>query len=198
MIITLLLISIARYFLSGLRNGFIYDQNYKPAATANLAALFCLYVAGYYCIVGYGWNIPNWPARSAIHGFIDTTQIVFVALSAIASILVLVRSENKYVNDLHLKTTLESVFYSGLCAVSGLVPLLACILAVYPGVLLQKIAINLLSGLPWNAEQTDDETGATYGIPSLGIKIPRLNFTKRIVFAAISLVAAIILHYKLN
>lgn len=101
MIITLLLLSIARYLFSGLRNGFIYSANQHAALAANFATIACTLVAGYYCIVGLGWNIPNWPARSAIHGFIDTAQIACVALSAIASILVLVRSENKYINDLH-------------------------------------------------------------------------------------------------
>jgi hypothetical protein len=192
--ITILLLSIARYLFSGLRNGFIYSANQNAALAANFATIGCTLAAGYYCIVGYGWNIPNWPVRSAIHGLIDTTQIGCVALSTIASILVLVTSKNKYINDIHLKTTLESAFYSGFCAVSGFTTLAACVLAAYPGVILQKIAINLLSGLAWNAEKTDDETGKTYGIPSLGIKVPRLNFTTRIILATISIVAAIILH----
>ena len=191
--ITLILLSIARYIFSGIRNGFIYSHNKQAALAANFATIACTLVAAYYCIVGAGWSIPT---SHLIQNLIPVTQIGCVALSAIASILVLVSSKNKYINDLHLKTTLESAFYSGLCAVSGFAPLAACVLAIYPGVLLQKIAINLLSGLPWNAEKTDDETGRTYGIPSLGIKIPRLNFQKRIILATISIVAAIIYHFN--
>lgn len=193
----LTLIAIARYLFSGIRNGEIYAHKYPKAAASTLVVLLCLYCTGYKCIVSEGWSTPDWQYRSVLHVFITTTQIGCVALSAIASLLVLVtRSKNKYIADLHLKTTLESIFFSGLCAVSGLVPLLACLFAVYPGVILQKIAINLLSGLPWNAEKTDDETGRTYGIPSLGIKIPRLNFQKRIILATISIVAAIIYHFN--
>jgi hypothetical protein len=107
----------------------------------------------------------------------------------------MVRSKNKFINDLHLKTTLESMFYTGLCLVSGFWPLVACVLAVYPGVVCQKIAINELSGLNTLDEQTDDPTGETYGVPSLGIKIPRQSFTTRIILAIISLVIIIFLNF---
>jgi hypothetical protein len=188
---TILLLSIARYLFSGLRNGFIYKGNPTAALLASIATLACTFGAGYFCIIGMGWGIR----QSTISVFIDVAQISCVAASAIASVLVMVRSKNRFINDLHLKTTLESMFYTGLCLVSGFWPLVACMLAVYPGVVFQKIAINELSGLNTLDEQTDDPTGETYGIPSLGIKIPRQSFTTRIILAIISLVIIIFLNF---
>ena len=188
---TLILLSIARYFASGLRNGFIYNNKPTAALLASIATLACTFAAGYFCIIGMGWGFRSSPLTV----FIDVAQIGCVAAAAIATVLCRVRSKNEYINDFHLKTTLESMAYTGLCLVSGFWPLVACILAVYPGVVLQKIAINELSGLNTLDEQTDDPTGETYGIPALGIKIPRQSFTTRIILAIISLVIIIFLNF---
>lgn len=64
--------------------------------------------------------------------------------------------------------------------------------SVYPALILHKGFINLGSKQKWFYEGTDDKTGDTYGIPSLGIKIPRMGTMFRISVAVLSIMAMII------
>jgi hypothetical protein len=68
--------------------------------------------------------------------------------------------------------------------------ILLIICSVYPALILHKGLINIGSKLPFFATATDDETGKTYGIPLLGIKIKRSGNKVRLTLAAISLIAA--------
>jgi len=68
--------------------------------------------------------------------------------------------------------------------------ILYLICSVYPALILHKGLINKGSGLSFFASATDDATGKTYGIPLLGIKIKRSSTKLRLIFAAISLIAA--------
>jgi hypothetical protein len=53
----------------------------------------------------------------------------------------------------------------------------ALALSVYPGGVLFKGLVNIGTGQPFltGHEVTDDPTGKTFGIPSMGLKIPRLS-----------------------
>jgi len=61
---------------------------------------------------------------------------------------------------------------------------------VYPALLLHKGAVNIGSGLPFWDHRTDDATGATFSIPLLGLRIPRLSAWMRQVLAVGSLIGA--------
>lgn len=68
------------------------------------------------------------------------------------------------------------------------------LLSIYPALVLHKVLINLGGGNPWNYEGTDDATGETFTIPTLGISIPRATFGVRILIAIISIGSMIVAH----
>lgn len=65
--------------------------------------------------------------------------------------------------------------------------------SVYPALILHKGLINKGSGLSFFSTKTDDTTGKTYNIPLLGIKIKRSSNSVRLIFASISLIAAVLI-----
>lgn len=80
-------------------------------------------------------------------------------------------------------------FITGLYTLAlAFVDLPAAILSVYPGLVLHKIGVNTIAGLPVFYEGTDDPTGKTYNIFLFGkeFHIPRLNFQIRAVLAILS------------
>lgn len=72
--------------------------------------------------------------------------------------------------------------------------ILYLICSVYPALIFHKGLINKGSGLSFFATATDDTTGKTYGIPLLGIKIKRSGNKVRLTFAAISIIAAVLIY----
>ena len=88
--------------------------------------------------------------------------------------------------DVHLFTYLGTAFFCLLVCYD--ISLLG-LLGVYPGLLLEKGMINLGSNLDFFDDRTDDPTGETFGVPSLGIKVPRIGTAYRIPLAVLSLVA---------
>lgn len=98
--------------------------------------------------------------------------------------------------DIHLHETITTgAFVLALCAAGCNMVLVAC--SVYPGLIVHKALINAGSGKPWNYHGTDDPTGKTFNIPTLGIRIPRESHKARMILAGISLaIAAICFIYK--
>lgn len=88
--------------------------------------------------------------------------------------------------DIHLWETVTTSFYS-FSQVSTLKEGIIIALATIPGLVLHKIGVNILGGSKWNYNGTDDVTGKTFSIPSLGMKIPRLTFNNHLIIAAISI-----------
>lgn len=98
--------------------------------------------------------------------------------------------------DTHLFTYLGTMFFCLLVcydlSVFGL-------LGVYAGLLLEKGLINIGSDMDFFDDRTDDESGKTFGIPSLGIKISRIKTEYRIPLAVLSLVCVGLTSiYKIN
>lgn len=79
--------------------------------------------------------------------------------------------------------------------------LLTIAASVYPGLIMHKGFVNTLQGHPWWDKATDDPTGATFSIPFLGIKVPRLGTVGRVILAIASiagLIAVEILGWSIN
>lgn len=88
--------------------------------------------------------------------------------------------------DIHLYTYLGTALF---CLLVCYDISLFGLLGVYAGLLLEKGMISLGSNLDFFDDRTDDESGDTFGIHLLGIKVPRLKTEYRIPLAVVSLVA---------
>lgn len=166
--LTAFFLVVAHYFFSGIANGGGY-------AKRNVVQY-----------IGIAWQV-------AITGLaLSFVPLSFVNISlCVLSVSCFVLNKLKFdgnlrVGDIHLYTYLGSAFFC----------LLVCydlsifgLLGVYAGLLLEKGMINLGSKLTFFDNRTDDASGDTFGIPSLGIKVPRLKSAYRIPLAVLSLVA---------
>jgi len=93
----------------------------------------------------------------------------------------------KKFKDIHLWENFVTGGFFLWLSISGHNILTLCC-SVYPAMILHKGFINLGSKLDFFAEATDDATGKTYGIPILGIKIPRSGTKMRLILAGLSLI----------
>lgn len=100
----------------------------------------------------------------------------------------------KKYKDIHLWESLVTGGYIVFLTFTGY-NILLLICSVYPALIIHKGLINLGSKLSFFAEATDDATGKTYGIPLLGIKVPRSSTKIRLIAAGISIIAAIVILY---
>lgn len=100
----------------------------------------------------------------------------------------------KKLKDIHLWEGLVTGGFFVWMAISGH-NILMLLCSVYPALILHKGFINLGSGLKFLASATDDETGKTYGIPILGIKIPRSSTKFRLIVAGLSILAAAVVYF---
>ena len=76
---------------------------------------------------------------------------------------------------------------------------IAC--SIYPGLILHKGFVNVCSGLSWWYHGTDDTTGKTFNVPTLGIRVPRLSVKGRVILACVSMLTIVITstsHYKIS
>lgn len=91
--------------------------------------------------------------------------------------------------DIHLWENLVTGSYWIYLVLAGF-NILLLICAVYPALIIHKGLINIGSGLSFFATATDDPTGKTYGFKLFGFKIKRSSNTVRLIFTALSLIAA--------
>lgn len=191
---------VAHRLFSGGRNGSYYRQSMFPELeqdrfrTKLLAALGTALALGCYFATlsptpGY---LPFDREWASIAG----------AASAIASITLSTRlgrfSEKtgvKVLDDLHLLTWAEQATLYGAALAFGPTwqTALALALATWPAVFVQKVGINILTEQAWNFNGTDDPTGNTWGIPSLGLKIPRTSQGFRAVASLLCLLGLCVL-----
>lgn len=198
----MLTLFIARYLhvlFSGIRNGLIYKGGKISKGGKYTKTYQILYVIMMVVIVllsilqatklQYWHIVPIWVSISLIAG---------CALLSVAATWLTIDIFG-FIDDLHLWTAAESAMCFAMFCAFGHQGAIAAILCVYPSVIAQKIVINSMSGLPWNHEGTDDPTGQTYGIPTLGIKIPRQTFKTRFILAGISILLLFFaLRYETN
>jgi len=91
--------------------------------------------------------------------------------------------------DIHLwEELLTSGFVIWLTLAGYNIIMICC--SVYPALILHKGLINLGNRLKFFDSRTDDPTGKTYGIPLLGIKVPRSGTKFRLIMAGLSIVTA--------
>ncbi len=181
---------ITHRLLSGVRNGCIYASverdslKWAVLAAAGMSALLFLTASRLWFAPDWA-IIPQWISTAAVCG------CLMVSLASTWLAFGILGDGNKYIRDIHLWTWLEQTALAGmyLFGFGSWHILLVLAFSVYPSVVLQKMLINGLSGLPVLYEGTDDPTGATWGLPSLGIKIRRSGFKIRILLAVLSLAA---------
>jgi hypothetical protein len=179
-------------FVSGLRNGLLYREGEHAKDT-----LIGMSIGMPLLVLVSVLQIPHLSRWAFLS---DSTALLGITLAwllgtlfTMAIVLPFVGVVNRYTKDVHLWTLLEQSAFAALLAISGPYGLAVAILAVYPAAVLQKGTINLVSSLPWNYHGTDDATGATYGLPSLGMSLPRRSARMRLLLAAISIILFTIL-----
>lgn len=167
-------------FLSGIRNGMLYSPISRLRSISGWA-LAAPYLVGVLMVVisvlamqiafkAGAWSFVPYNLNAFIVGIsLSLTNLcTYMALRYNAP-----NAGGKYEQDLHLWTSLEQGFLSVPLVLCGWPGLIALGLSVYPSVFLQKVAINRFVGESIWDNATDDPTGHTFAIPSLGIKIPR-------------------------
>jgi hypothetical protein len=163
----------------------MYSDRDKAAVMAASGMSVLLFLASAKLFFIENWAFLNQAAQDCL-----SLGCVVVSLASTWLAFGYLGSTNKYIKDLHLWTLLEQTALAGvyLFGAGKLSIILLLATAVYPSVVLQKIAINTLSGAAWNYNGTDDPNGNYYNIPSLGIKIPRESFNLRIILALVSII----------
>lgn len=188
--LSLYLAFILHRFFSGIRNGCIYtasDRNsLRWAVLAAVGMTVILFLS-----VSRLWFTPDWAFLPEWIGEVGALGCALVCLASTWLAFGIVGGKNKFVRDLHLWTLVEQTSLAGLfllgCGSWEMIALL--LLAVYPSVVLQKMAINGLIGKNLFYEGTDDPNGKYWSLPSLGIKVSRSCFRFRIPMAIISIIA---------
>jgi hypothetical protein len=178
-------------FLSGVRNGMMYNNKVESehpiiiALGMSAITLFIMRIL----LDQQGWYFI--PDQLMKYG------ILLASCGCIASVFLALNYKfrflhYKYTTDIHLWTLLEQSLLGSAFIIAGLDSLVCAVLAVYPSVIAQKTMINLLNNQDWNYEGTDDPEGKYYGLPSLGLKIPRITHNIRLTLAIISIIASVI------
>lgn len=171
---------------SGAQNGFGYAKSrMQYIATLNLAAM-----AGLGATIALVSPLPAWQKGLAIMAFAGSmigAGMVDMAFAARKE----GRTLPKWQADIHLwENAITGGFFLGVVLYGA--NIIMAVLAVYPGLILHKGFVNLGSKLAFFAGRTDDASGKTYGLPSLGIKVPRLSVRVRIALAILSIAAAVL------
>jgi hypothetical protein len=155
---------VAHRAISGGLNGAFYGHLFPIAAIASMA--LCMLTM--YGIAKYiEWSrLKTWAKVMTILTLVGC--ILSIALT-VASFTI----PGLWFADVHLWTLMQQVCLAGALYFSG-TDIMALLATVYPAVFMQKLFVNLLAGKRWNYRGTNDKTGATYGIPKLGINVPRI------------------------
>ncbi len=177
--------------LSGARNGMLYRPKEAAPYAAAVVGLSMTIVAVLLAVIAN--RAPGWSFLPDQARIISGVAVIVTAAFGLMALRYNQPNAGKYERDLHLWTQLEQMAVSVPLLLAGPLGLVALACMVYPSVLVQKSIINSFFGLSWHDNRTDDETGATYAIPSLGLKIPRLTQKIRAILAAVSIAALITL-----
>lgn len=175
--------------LSGARNGMLYAPKEAAPYAAAVVGLSMTVVAVLLAVIAN--RVSGWPFLPDQARIISGVAVVLTAAFGFMALRYNNPNAGKYEKDLHLWTQAEQMAVSVPMLLAGPFGLIALACMVYPAVLVQKSIINSFFGLSWHDDRTDDETGATYAIPSLGLKVPRLTQKIRAILAAVSIAALI-------
>jgi hypothetical protein len=175
--LTIFLLFTLNRALSGVANGLFYGGR-KYGVAFVLLAVSTLGICIPAILQSEGWQ----RALAAVGA-------LACALS-MAGLYVSFRRSSSPVADIHLWTLSHQTALAGTVFFAWMSwPVFwALCLAVFPSNALQKIAVNLFAGHPWNHKETNDPSGNTYTIPLLGIKMPRIRSVEALlVLAALSM-----------
>lgn len=192
----LLFLFVLHRLLSGVRNGAMYqDKSWLALSSVALMAFVLVFSFRDLTVSpGFGLFFPSLAfCMIAFMLFMSTvcsTVALFYQNPTGAPVL------DRFITDLHLWTMAEQLWLGMAFVAAGWSGVAAVVAGVYPAVFLQKATINafLGKGPLWNG--TDDLTGQTFFISSLGLKVPRNTQIFRALLAALSLITfSIFAHY---
>lgn len=164
------LLAFSQRVISGLQNGFGYSKRTNYLHLMGIALL----------------AFPLFSFQSHWVFFLFIILYPIIVFFKTISFTTKSPSLNKW-KDIHFWENLTTGSYFLFLILSNYnILLLLC--SVYPALILHKGFINLGSGLPFFAEQTDDPSGKTYSIPLLNIKIKRSSTSFRLLLAILSLI----------
>ena len=164
--------------LSGLQNGLYYGRQIWPMLGVSL------FMLGLIAYMWYAFEPKKKWARIAYKGLLIA--------SAIATVIMAWGLYTGAWRYIHL---VEYFVTGGVALALLLIDWKATALSLYVGLLLHKMLVNIPAGLAWNFNGTDDPTGATVGVWIFGmlVKLPRTNFQTRIIIAAVSVAAFLVI-----
>lgn len=169
-------------WLSGLQNALGYAGRQRGRMIVSFAMAIMLIGGMTLCFL----MRPYWPAN-AIIGMLATTSII-----GTAGVEDAFNTDIRiFPRDIHLFELLATGGITLAWAVAG-GNLITIAAATYPGLIVHKGLINLGAGLPFWHHGTDDATGRTFSIPLLGLSVPRLPQSGRILLAIASVVATVV------
>ncbi len=122
---------------------------------------------------------------------LSSSQVMVIVVGILLGLPILVKAlsftySGVRIMDIHLwENVVTGSFWLYLFLSGHDIVALCC--SVYPSLLVHKGLINIGNDLEFFDERTDDETGKTYSIPFLNIKVPRTSFYMRVLFAAASI-----------
>lgn len=176
--------------LSGAQNGFGYAKN--ATGRTICTGLMALFI---------GWAFVQFQPYTTLLKWFSLGWLAFGLVGTIGVEDFFHDQFNLFLKDLHLWEIVATagVVLAWVAAGGNLIYIFA---SVYPSLLIHKGFVNMGNGLDFWDHRTDDETGNTFSIPWLGIKVPRLSLKTRIGIAVISLLAVIVnatsLNYKIT
>lgn len=159
--------------ISGAQNGAFYARRHGLGAFISVVMLFIALASMA--------AMPPWLPWGLAVGAAISTAGIYLSFG---------RPQWRYA-DVHLWELFATGAYTlAWCASGANILLIAA--GVYPSLLLHKGLINWGGGHPFLYHGTNDATGATYALPLLGWHVPRTSLRARLVLAALSVVAAIV------
>lgn len=195
-LIWVFLIYLVHRMVSGVRNGSMYN----PKSDALQVPVVAAWALPLLAFVGIGLSAHLSDFDLLTRYFPRSHQIVaasiLAALSGGCSVMALqYRSPDakSYEKDLHLWTQAEQMLLTAGMVVLSPWAVLAVVLCTYPAVFMQKGIINRFVEEDWFFNGTDDPTGKYYGLPSLGIRIPRTTQRLRLWLSLASIFVFVIL-----
>lgn len=166
---------------SGARNGSFYREAMFPETEYGKMRFGCLAAMWVVTMVSV-WLLESVPPGWGYLPFAPWLWTCISGVGLLGSFGLSVRAtwfgiktKVKVLDDLHAVTWAEQglLMIGLLCWAPCWQLALALLLSVWPAALMQKVLVNLMQERLWWENGTDDPTGRTWGLPSLGISVPR-------------------------
>jgi len=183
-LITVFFAFVLHRFLSGVRNGMLYNPKEKAPAAPTIISIVMVINAT--CMMSITLQVfAGWSFLPSQVG--NMLSIIAFLVAMLSGIMAMQYGKQPRI-DLHLWVQLEQMALSVPFLFIGRPGIAVLVCSAYPAVFTQKAAINRLTDQDVFYNGTDDPTGQYYSIPSLGIKVPRTTQRFRMWAAFISII----------